>query len=736
MLRDEHFYFHRYADPMQRFIWEPMLRRTSTLYPIARRDPIFTPLFTALFTSVGLSGAALTFAVGLSSAIATTALTIGLQVLMAPKPPKPEKMKIPQQQPIPYRIWGVGRTRLAGSMMLWESTGVNLHCVQAIAGHRIKSVNRYWLHDDEVTLNSGGIAYHPSGRYDVNVGISHRVGLPVETAYPAPVQAFSSSGLWTNNHRGDGQASISYWASAGSIKVQQTWFPYGPPMLSVEADMALCWDFRDPAQKPDDPATWKWTRNSAIIIAWHLCFNEFGYGLDYRKALLPVLDLWKEEADVCDEAVPLATGGTEPRYQCNGTDTTENGPKAGLNAMLATCDGHLVQRGDGARILTVGKFRESRCAVLTDRDIVGHSIQYDVLFEEEVNRLVPKFTYPAIDYATSDTDFFEDTDAQLDAGRILAEEAEYQWCHRWRQARRLGIRDWRRLREKVKGSLDVRLSGINAVYARWVRLDTPIRLPRLNGQLVENRRSVVALTRGGFTMDVIKHPENIDAWVPETDEGQQPPVPLAPARARIVTPVLNLLQAQSNNGSVFLRVVIIDPQDASLTPVIRYRMADGGGGVPGSWIEQQYQDAARSGGYINLTTGAVPADTLLQVGVAFMSSGGSYSDFSPTEDIRSTADTVAPGAVSGVSVTPASGATKFEWTAPNSGNYAGAKIYWNTVNNFETASYIGPPKYGSAGSANAITKAIPAGVRYGWIVSINGSGVEGAPVATGAFTVP
>jgi hypothetical protein len=561
------------------------------------------------------------------------------------------------------------------------------------------------------------------------------LGLPVETAYEAPVAEFSASGLWTKDHRGDGQASISFWASATRAKDQNSKFPYGPPMLSAEADLALCWDFRDPAQSPDDPSTWKWTRNSAIIIAWHLCFNEFGYGLNYRKALLPVLDLWKEEADICDEAVPLASGGTEPRYQCNGTDTTENGPKAGLNAMLATCDGHLVQRGDGARILTVGKFRESRCGVLTDRDIVGHSIQYDVLFEEECNRLIPKFTYPATDYSTSDTDFFEDTEAQLDAGRVLAEEAEYQWCHRWRQARRLGLRDWRRIREKIKGTIDVRLSGVNAVYMRWSRLETPNRLPRLDGKVIENRRSVIALARGGFTMDIVKNPDDIDVWVPETHEGQQPPVPLSPAKTGVVTPVLNLLQAQSNSGSVIIRVVVIDPQNSSLTPVVRYRVADAGGGVPGSWIEQQYPDAQSSGGFINLTTGTVPVNTLLQVGVAFMASGGTYSEFSPTEDIRSTADSVAPDPVTGVSVNAASGAATFNWTAPNSGNYAGAKVYWNTVNTFATASYIGPPKYGSPGSVNSVAKSISAGIRYGWIVSINGSGVESSPVATGAFTV-
>jgi hypothetical protein len=524
-------------------------------------------------------------------------------------------------------------------------------------------------------------------------------------------------------------------AHNASAKDQQSAFPYGPPSPSVEGDWAYVWDYRDPAQSPTNPNTWAWTRNCALIIAWHLCFNEFGFRLDYQKALLPVIDLWKEEADICDEPVALNGGGTEPRYECNGWDTAENGPKSGLNAMLSACDGHLVSRGDGARILTVGKFRESRCATLTDADIVGHQIQYDVLFEEEINRLIPKFTYPDTNYTTTDTDFFEDGAAQLESGRVLAEEANYQWVHRWRQARRLGKRDWLRLREKVKGSIDVRLSGLNAIYSRWIIMDTPGRLPRLNGKIMENRRSVLALTSGGFSMDVIKSPDNIDLWTPSIDEGQQPPVPGTPNSAGIVTPVINLVQSQANGGSVYIRVIIIDPADASLTPVVRYRIADIGSGVPGAWVEQEFTDAAASGGYINLNTNTVPVDKLLDIEVAFKGSDGTYSNWSPSESVLSTADPTPPGVVISVTKTGGSGQVTVNWVAPNSANYAGARLYWNTVNTFGSATAVSPPEYGSPGSACSRTFPLSAGTRYAWVVALNRSGIASTEVATGSFTV-
>jgi len=718
------------------------LGSTTSLYSTVLFDPIFTPIFTAVLGSGGFAIGATTISyASIASAIATTAISIGLQALMAqtPKPPKPEDGRSPLNQAIPFRTYAVGRTRLAGARMMWEAVGSNLYSVQAIAGHKIKSFNRFYLNDDEVTVVDNVVQpLTTGGRYgagSANVRLYTRLGANPETPYAELVSALGADGIWTNAHRGDGQASLAMRAHNADAQDQQTAFPYGAPSPSVEIDGAFCWDFRDPAQSPTNTATWTWTRNSAITCAWHLCFNEFGFGLDYTKALLPVIDLWKEEADICDEDVPLAGGGTEKRYQCNGWDTTENGPKSGLNAILSTCDGHLVARGDGARILTVGKFRESRTATLSDADIVGHQVQYDVLFEDECNRLVPKFTYPATNYTSCDTDFFEDTAAQLSAGRVLTQEGSYEWCHQWRQARRLGKRDWLRLRQKVKGSLDVRLSGINAVYARWVRLETPNRLPRLNGKLLENRRSVLALTKGGFSMDFVEQPAGIDDWNPTTEEGQQPPVPPAVNASNIPTPVINLIQAKASNNSVYIRVVVIDPDEDSFIPVVRYRVADIGAGTPGAWIEQTFPDAAPSGGYINLNTNTVPVDQELEVQVAFKASNGKYSNWSVTEEVTSTADPTPPGPVTGASAVGGVGTATFNWTAPNSSNYAGAKIYWNTVNSFGTASYAGPPEYGASSSADSTARSFASGTYYGWIVSINHSGIEGTAVATGTFTV-
>lgn len=715
-------YFLNYADPQ-------FLNRTTAHY-----DPIFTPLFTAILGTGGFTIGATTITyASVAAAIATTALSIGIQALLAPKPPKPEDGKVPRTQAVPYRQWGVGRNRIGGAYMLWEAKGKYLYAVQALAGHRIKSVNRYWLHDDEVTLQSNG-TIQPGTNYSERVRIFNRLGLVPETAYAPIVDKLSGDGVWTNAHRGDGQASIAMIAESVGAERQNKRFPYGPPQLSVEADMALCWDFRDPLQDPEDDSTWTWTRNTALQMCWHQCFNEFGHRRDYKRAILPLLEMWQEEADICDELIPLKGGGFERRYESGGFDTTENDPKAATNALLAACDGWICERGDGALQFIVGKFREKYVTTITDADITGHQIEYDVLFEDECNRLVPKFTYPEIGYATSDADFFEDTDAQITAGRVLAQDAIYQWVQQWRQARRLGIRDWRRLQQKVSGTLNLRLSGINSVYSRWVRMNTPLSLPRLNGKVVENRKSLLSLMQGAFSMDIMLHPENIDAWNPETDEGKMPPVPPRTALAGVDVPVINLVQAKPRSDSVYIRVVIIDPADDSVYPVVRYRVANDGSGNPSEWVEQRFPNASPSGGFINMSTNVVPANALLDIQVAFIASDGDYGDWSITANVTSTIDPTAPGTPTNMSAVNSAGTVTVSAKAANDNTKFLVFKRGTSAQTFAQATLIGQYNV-SANQAISFTNSPGTGTWKYWCGAENSSGIASTAQASQTVTV-
>lgn len=653
--------------------------RSSTLLDQHHADPIFTPIFISIFGAGGFTifGTTVTWA-SIASAIATTALTIGLSMLLM-KPPKPDKTRQPVVQAVPFRFYGVGKTRVSGALVLWEGRSKELFSIQAIAAHPINAYLQFYLHDDAVTLTGNIVNALPSKAYQKSrVQIFSRLGSVPGTVMSELVTAIGKAAVWGANHRGDGQAYLGMWCHYGKQKDFATTFPHGRPALSAVCEMALCWDFRDPDQDPDDPSTWAFTRNPVVHLAWHECFNEFGSKRDFRTAILPVLDMWQEEADVCDEPIARAGGGTEPRYQCDGQATTENDPKVFTNAILASMDAWMCDRGDGALLIVAGKFREKYVATLTDADIVGHSIQYDVLPEEEINRLIPRFNYPATDYTETDTDPFIDETAILQAGRPLARNGEYDFVTEWRQARRLGKRDFARVREKIRGRLDVRLTGLNAIYAPWVRLATPKRLPALDGALFSNRRAVMNLMKGGFSMDVIKMPADIDAWNPSTDEGSAPPIPQKPDPTTQFAPIIDGIFAKVSGPSVYLQIFLIDPNDDSLTPVIRWRVKDTGAGDPGAWVQLEFPDAEPDAGLIEVATGAVPADTVLQVEAAWRSGSAIWPWSSPTSEITTTVDLVAPLALTDFAVTGGSmhlGHAPLSFTTKNDAHLVNIAIY-------------------------------------------------------------
>lgn len=615
-----------------------------------RRDFIFTPLFTALFSTSFLGGAAswtlfggAISAASVASAIAVTALSIGLQLAMMPRPPKPEDGRAPLMQPIPYRIWAVGECRQAGAMMLWEGIDNKLISVQALVAHQIQSISAVYLQDDLVTVDGTGVVQPIGDRYkDDLVKVYSRLGAVPETAYSQVVSLLGSQGIWTNSHRGDGQASLAMICDSPGAEDFTSRFPYGKPMASVTAKWARVWDFRDPAQSPTSPATWQWSNNPVLILAWHQCFSPFGEGKDYRRAILPVLDMWQEEANVCDDLIPLASGGTEKRYTCSGFDKTENSPKVGTNAILASMDGWMCTRGDGAVLIVAGKFREKYVATLTDADIIGYVSQNDVLFDEEINQFTPKFNYPATDYSTTDTDFFEDIAKQIKVGRVLPEEGRYDWCTQWRQARRLGKRDWIRIREKVRGSIYANLTGLNAAYAPWIRLQTPIMIPRLDGKVISNRKATFDLRKGGLQIDHIKMPDNpadIDAWDPVTDEGAAPPVPIKPVSEGLPIPTIDSITVVPAGGSVYLRVAVIDPGRTDITLTVRYRVSGG------NWIDQNFKGAVPASGLITVNTNPVPGDQQLEIQSAWIGSNGKIGTYSATQNVTSTVDPTPPAAL-------------------------------------------------------------------------------------------
>jgi hypothetical protein len=705
------------------------------------QDPILTPIFISGLTAAGVTAEVAAIAGPILTAIVVTGGTAVAVTLLTPKPPKPDDGKFAFLQTVPDRIWVAGEARIAGSTMLLEEKDGNLYVVQALASHLVGGINRFFLNDDEVTPDgSGFVPEGADGRYEAqSVRLLTRLGLSLETAYSQIVSALP--GTWTNDHRGDGTASLAMICQGTKLENFSKRYPYQKPSPSVVIEGAYMFDPRMTGHDPDDPSTWETTKNLALAILWHLCHNEFGFQEDYAVAIAPVLEEWIEEADICDEPFSLDAGGTEPRYHGGGWDVTGRDPKVGLREMLTACDGILFKRGDGAYILRVGKFRD-KGVVITDADIEGFHIDTGNPDRDAVNFLQVKYTSPDHQWTEVEADPWSDEADQLQRGKKRDGTLEATWAHSFTHARRLGKREQFRQSEKLRGTLDLRMSALNALYERWIYVESAYS-KRLNGRWIENRGGRIRAVEGGVYIEFLGADPAIEDWYPATDEGEAPIVPERPESLGPSAPANVNYDAQAvalGGGALGVRLLVsFDvPTRTDLTYVLRWRVKDADTGTPGDqpsdWKSENHsEDLIEQSDRLRFFSDIVTGDTILEVELAAKANG--LSPFSPTEEVDTTVDPVPPAPVESLAGVPITSGVSITWTAPNSANFDAGYVYRNTVNDFPTSSLI-EIVFGAPNDPQGhIDEPLSAGTYYYWVTAANGSAVESVEQATGAMVV-
>lgn len=731
----------------------------------ARADPIFTPFLTAAFaqivTAVGLP--ATVFGVSTAAILATVttiALGVGLSLALAPKPPKPsaEAGQVPTQQPIPYRQFGYGTVRVAGAFMFKENCGGRLVQVVALLSHKITEFKKLYLNDDLITVFSsytmspyldGPMQGHVGATFGDNrygnglIAVDTRLGEDTETYYRSLGFLTNDDGTWGAAHRGDGIASAIIIAQQAEQAYFSGYFPYGAPIPSFVLDTAMVLDPRETDGDPDDPSTFRFRKNAALCILHFICFNQFGYQKDYTTAILPVLDDWLDQIDYCDEGAALKAGGTEPRYQLNGWITTEQDRKTALEAMLATCDGWLCQRGDGSVILRVGKFIEPTI-ILTDDDIAGWKLDTNVPSDQKVNRATAKWTNPDTNYSTVETDPIENTtDQALREGPIRSAQLDLGWVQSNGQASRLLKIEMNKQAKNVRGTLMLRLSGMNACYERWVRVQSNT-IPRLSNAVIEIRKPNISLVEGRCQVDFVLSGSDIYDYDPATDESNPPIVPERPASGAAPVPTGVAAVAEQHTDATGGYDIVVDvswdvPQQygadrLDLSYKVRWRVQPVTGEDP-PYTVLNVQGAVPVASRVSASIGVVPQDVIIEIEVASVSANGFPSGWSDTTYVDTSVDTVAPDTPTNLTAsTTVTGAVDLSAKAPNSPNFDSIQFYRSAVGDpFSSATPVGSPVYGAANATLVYTDVVAAGSYDYWAAALNVTEVASSPAgpATG-----
>jgi hypothetical protein len=230
----------------------------------------------------------------------------------------------------------------------------------------------------------------------------------------------NAPGVWTGSHVLRGIAYL-----AGKLTYDTDVYSGGLPNLSVILRGKKLYDPRTSATA--------WSSNPALILRDYLANTEYGLGCTAEEiddALIITA------ANICDEAVALKSGGSEARYRCNGTFTTDAEPATIIETILSTMAGSITYSGGKFRVFA-GAY--SAPTVVLDEDDMAGAIEFQPAtgIREACNIVKGTFTSPADLYQPRDFPRFADSSHITADGEEITTDLDLAWVSSSAQAQRL-----------------------------------------------------------------------------------------------------------------------------------------------------------------------------------------------------------------------------------------------------------------------------------------------------------
>lgn len=296
----------------------------------------------AIISAVGATGIAAT-AITVATYVGVSLVTSYAMKALAPKPPELSSfggdtssrgVLVNQKDPLSPHDFVYGQTRKGGAITYYETTGSDnkfLHQIIALAGHELEEIGDIYLNDEVVTLDGSGFVTSQS--WNSKIRIKKVLGTDDQAADP---DLLAESNQITSAFRGRGVAYLYV-----RYEYDQDAFPNGLPLVTAVVKGKKVYDPRT--------TTTAYSNNAA------LCVRDFitsAYGLSDDQIDDTV---FSAAANICDENVTLAGGGTEKKYTINGITRADINYGDVLGDMMTACAGSLFW-GAGKWKLTVGDY--------------------------------------------------------------------------------------------------------------------------------------------------------------------------------------------------------------------------------------------------------------------------------------------------------------------------------------------------------------------------------------------
>ncbi len=684
---------------------------------------------------------AVTATTALIISLTLTVLTTVAKILLAPQPSRPAQQTPQQQtqadgsfsqkQAVPSLPIVLGRRKRRGVYILLEERAGWAYHLFVLAGHRVQGFLQHYLHDEAATLTNipgtGSVVTTPArfvyagGYY---VGIETRLGLTAETAFGGLVGVFPE--FWTVDHRGDGLAQVLMACATTNQENQLKMYPNGMPEHSCVLEGALVYDPREPGHDPDDPDTWEFTRNLALLRLHHLT-QPWGMERLLSEAHLPE---WAHAADVCDEEVINKAGDPEPRYHGGldffaADDPVEIGRKLDQAADLVVYD-----RPDGTIGVHAGEMVTPDIR-LTDVEI--SSFEYDANRSDAttVVAIRGRFIDPDAVYAKVDAAIYGDAYAGEGPRTATIDNEAVESHNHIQRLQALKFIRANAPRVKITVPFDGASPTRNVTARRFVTVHRPTRgLDEAIVEIVERPRLDLSPDSFALIFEGIVVPATLYAFDAATEEGDYSLDAAAITPTGVPEPEnfsIAIASATLSAGrTVAVGVAGWDFLSNALLYELEYQPSD---------ESQPPQSVVSRPGETEVRTPA------LEDGVEYRCrlrarSNGAVSEWTDYEVETAVADVTAPGQPTDFVSNAVGSDVTLDWLNPNSPNLHRTELYRGSSASFGSAVQI-EIFYGGIGEPRSYEDAaLASGTYYWWVRSENASDVASTEVGPETQTIP
>jgi hypothetical protein len=348
----------------------------------APRDPVTIGAYIA--TAVGVTSTTGVFLITAATYVGISLVTSWAISALSPKPSfgalDSRGLLVNQKDGIAPHDFVYGEVRKGGTVTYYETTGENnkfLHQIIVLAGHEVDAIGDIYINDEVVTLDGGGFV--TSSPWNSKIRIKKHLGTAAQTV---DADLLAESQQITSDFRGRGLAYIYV-----RHEFDQDVFANGLPLITAVVR----------GKKVYDPRT----TSTAYSANAALCVRDYinaTYGLNDDQ-----IDntAFSAAANICDENVTLAVGGTEKRYTINGVARADQQHGDVLQSMMTACAGSLFW-GAGKWKLVVGDY-VAPTKVLTLDDLRGPiNLSTRVSLQDQFNGVQGTFNNAAERWITTD----------------------------------------------------------------------------------------------------------------------------------------------------------------------------------------------------------------------------------------------------------------------------------------------------------------------------------------------